>query len=216
MLIVLILATKLMGKKQISQITIYDYVVGITIGSIAADIILTLDESIFNGIIAILIFAIIGYTLSFLAIKNDAINKLLNGKPTVLMEGGNFIYDNLKRTRITVHKFIEEARLNGYYDINVLSYAVLETNGKISFLPKEEYQASTPIDFKTELKKNTKQTYCENLIVDGKIMSHKLYSLGKDKKWLEDELNKKKIDSIDSIILATIDEKDKLRIYKEI
>ena len=152
-IMILLLTTKMLGKKQLSQLTIYDYVVGITIGSIAADAIITLDEHFINGMLAILIFGLIAYGLSILSIKSENINELLNGKPTVLMEKGVFNFENLRKTKIPIYKFIEQARLKGYYDLFVLNYAVLETNGEISFLPKEQYQPTAPLDFKTEVKK---------------------------------------------------------------
>lgn len=96
------------------------------------------------------------------------------------MENGNFLFGNLKKSKISVDKFIEQARIHGYYDLNVLDYAILETTGVISFLPKEEYQVSTPIDFKSDTKKGTKQTYCEVIISDGQIDFEKLEILGKD------------------------------------
>lgn len=215
MIVVLFLTTKMLGKKQISHLTIYDYIIGITIGSIAADIILTLDEKLFNGIIAIFLFGIIGFILSIISIKSEYLHTCLNGKATILMEHGFFNYENLKKTKIPIYKFIEQARLKVYYDLNVLNYAILETNGEISFLPKEEYQTSTPIDFKTELKKGTKQTFCDEVIVDGQICYDKLDSFEKDEKWLKEELKKKKIHSVEDVVLATLNEKEKLKVFTD-
>jgi len=215
-IMILLLTTKMLGKKQLSQLTIYDYVVGITIGSIAADAIITLDEHFINGMLAILIFGLIAYGLSIISIKSENINELLNGKPTVLMEKGIFNFENLRKTKIPIYKFIEQARLKGYYDLFVLNYAVLETNGEISFLPKEQYQPTAPLDFKTEVKKKTKQTFCEYLIIDDKINYSKLEELGKDEEWLKKELEKNNIHKIEKILVATIDENKKIRIYKEL
>ncbi len=214
-IIALFIVTKMLGKKQISQLTVYDYIVGITIGSIAADIILSLEDHFINGVIAILIFGFVGFILSYLSIKSEEANELLNGRAVVLMENGNFIIDNLRKTKIPIYKFIEQARLKGYYDLDVLNYAILETNGEISFLPKEEYQTSTPIDFKMELKKGTKQTFCDELVMEGKVKREKLEELDIKEKWLKDELKKKKISSYDDLVLVTIDQKDKLKIFED-
>lgn len=215
-IIVLLITTKIMGKKQISQLTVYDYVVGITIGSIAADTIITLDEHFINGMVAVLIFTFIAYCLSVISAKNRKVNELLNGKSSILMENGEFNYENLKKTKIPIYKFIEQARLKGYYDLNVLDFAILETNGEISFLPKEEYQTSTPIDFKSDIKKGTKQTYSEELVVEGKINYDKLESLGKNESWLKKELKKMNVNSPKNVLLVTIDEKDKLNVFNEL
>ena len=128
---ILFVTTKILGKKQLSQLTIYDYVVGITIGSIAADAIISLNEHFINGIVAILTFGLIAYILSMLALKSPLINKALNGTPVFLMESGEFNYEALKTSKVTIVKLIESARLKGYYDISQINYAILETNGEI-------------------------------------------------------------------------------------
>lgn len=200
-----------------SQLTIYDYVVGITIGSIAADAIISLNEHFINGIIAIVTFGVSAYIISYISIKNTQANKLLNGKPTILMENGVFIFDNLRKCKLPIYKFVEQARINGYYDIDVINYAILETNGQISFLPKEEYQVTNTKDIKSDIKtKTSKQTYCSNLIVDGEVQYDILSDLGKDEDWLKKELKKLKINDIKGILLATIDQKNKIKIFKEL
>lgn len=214
---ILYLVTRMLGKKQISQLTIYDYIVGITIGSIAADSILSLDKHFINGIVALFTFGLMALGISYLTIKSSMANKVLNGEPTILMENGEFIFDNLRKAKLPIYKFIEQARLSGYYDLDLISYAILETNGQISFLPKEEYQNSNPKDFKSDIKsKSSKQTFCTNLIVDGEIQYNALSDLGKDEEWLKKELKKLKINDISRILLVVIDQKNKLRIYKEL
>ncbi len=212
----LFLVTKILGYKQLSQLTIYDYVIGITIGSIAADTITSLDEKMINGIIAIMAFGIFGYGLSYMAIKSSTANTFLNGKPIILMKNGKFNLENLKSTKISISKFIEESRLKGFYDINVINYAILETNGQISFLPKEEYQNANSIDLKSDEKnKKSKQTMCSPLIIDGEIITDTLNEYQKDEKWLKNELKKMKISDNDKILLATIDEKKNIKLYKD-
>lgn len=216
-ILVLYVVTRMLGKKQMSQLTIYDYVVGITIGSIAADSIISLNEHFINGIIAIMTFGFFALFISYLTIKNSDANKILNGKPTILMENGEFIFDNLKKVKIPIYKFVEQARLNGYYDLDLINYAILETNGLISFLPKEEYQNTNLKDFKSDVRsKVTKQTYCCNLIIDGEIQYDVLSDLGKDDEWLKKELKKSKINDISKILVATIDQKGKIKIFKEL
>lgn len=216
-IIVLIIATKILGKKQLSQLTLYDYIVGITIGSIAADAITDIDLHYINGVIAILTFAIIAYGLSYLSLKNGFANNILNGKPVYLMENGEFNFDNFKKSKITISKFLEQARLNGYYDIMVLDYAILETNGQISFLPKTMYQTCAIKDFsKDKLSDKYKQTHCYNLIIDNDIQKDVLLECGKDEEWLIKELKKLKVNKIENIALVTFNQKEKLKIYKEL
>lgn len=214
-IIVLFLVTRILGKKQMSQLTIYDYVVGITIGSIAADSIVSLDKHFFNGIVSILVFGIIALILSYLAIKNSEINKFLNGKPVILMENGEFIFDNLKSAKITVCKFVEQSRLKGYYDLSYIDYAILETDGEISFLPKADYQTTKSMDLKKNSKKIS-QSYCSNLIIDGEIQMDVLRDLGKDAAWLKKELKKLNINSIEKILLVIINQNNQLKVYKKL
>lgn len=214
-IVTLFIVTKVLGKKQLSQLTVYDYIIGITIGSIAADSVISLDENITYGLVGILIFGVIGYALSYLAIKNNKANDFLNGVPVVLMEKGILRYDNLGKTKVSVVKFLEQARLSGYYDISVLDYAILETDGKISFLPKEEYQNCNTKDFNSNIKTNVvKQKMCKNLIVDDEVCMDTLKYLGKDRDWLDKELKKNNVRIKDKIILATVDDDMKIRIYK--
>lgn len=214
-IVALFIVTKILGKKQLSQLTVYDYIIGITIGSIAADSVITLDENIIYGLVGILMIGLVGYGLSYIAIKSTKVNEILNGVPVILMENGNFKYDNLSKTMITIVKFMEQARLNGYYDISLLDSAILETDGKISFLPKEEYQNCNIKDFKSNIRTNVpKQTLCRNLIVDDEVCMDTLRYLGKDKEWLNKELRKNKVKVNEKVYLATIDETMKIKIYK--
>lgn len=216
-LVVLFLVTKMLGKKQLAQLTIYDYVVSITIGSIAADSIISLDEHFINGIVALFSFGFLALLVSYFSIKSEKANHFLNGEATILMEHGNFVFSNLKKCQIPIQTFLEQCRLKGYYDLEMINYAILETTGEISFLPKEKYQVTNTADFKkTPLSNAPKQTFQTNLIVDGSIQRKTLNDLGKDEAWLEKELKKEKVHDIKKVLLATVDEKGKLNIYKEL
>ncbi len=216
-LIFLFLITKMLGKKQIAQLTVYDYVVSITIGSIAADSIISLDEHFINGIVALLSFSLVVLIMSYLSIKSEKANKIINGEPTVLMENGQFVFNNLRKCQIPIETFLEQCRLKGYYDLEMINYAILEVTGEISFLPKEEYQNTNILDFKkTPLSNVKKQTYNLNLIVDGLIQKNVLKEIGKDEIWLNKELKKQKINNIKDVLLATIDENGKILFYKEL
>lgn len=214
-IIFLFLVTRILGKKQMSQLTIYDYVVGITIGSLAADSIVSLNKQFVNGIAAILTFGFIALVLSYLSMKSSEINRFLNGQPIILMEKGEFVFNNLKMAKITVCKFIEQSRLKGYYDLSYIDYAILETDGEISFLPKSDYQLTKQADLKKN-SKNVSQSYCSNLVIDGEIQKDTLYELGKDEVWLLKELKKLKVNGTEKILLATIDQKNKIKVYREL
>lgn len=196
-MLVLGIVIKILGRKQLSHLTLYDYIVGITIGSIAADAIISVDKPFINGIVAIISFGGIAFFLSYLALKNSTIYNFFNGGPLILIENGTFNMENLKKSKITIFDLLEQSRLNGYYDIKKIDYAVLETTGQISFLTKEK-----------------KQSYCYCVIVDNEIQTEELKNCGKSKKWLISELKKRDKSLKDNLALVTIDDKNHLKIYE--
>ena len=163
-LIILFLMTKLLGKKQVSQLSLFDYVIGISIGNFAAEITINREVPLVNGIVAVVLFGIIAYVISKLTMKSIALRRFITGTPTVLLENGKFIYKNMYKTNFDMNDFLEESRGNGYFDVNELEYAILEANGQISFLPKPEYKPLTPNDMNVKVKK---QGLCANAIIDG-------------------------------------------------
>lgn len=196
-MLILGIVIKFLGRKQLSHLTLYDYVVSITIGSIAADAIISVDKPFINGVAAIISFGGIAFFLSCLALKSSAIYNFFNGGPLILIENGTFNMENLKKSKITIFDLLEQSRLNGYYDIKKIDYAVLETTGQISFLTKEN-----------------NQSYCYSVIVDNEIQIEELKNSGKSKKWLISELKKRDKTLKDNLALVTVDDKNHLKIYE--
>ena len=150
-LISLFCATKILGKKQVSELSLFDYCIGISIGNFTAEMILVLDNQLINGVVAILTFGILGYLISFLTTKSITLRRYLFGVPTIIMENGKFSYKALKKLNIDINDFLEQARNAGYFNIEELSYAIMEANGKISFVVKDEYEKPTKKDLKHHL-----------------------------------------------------------------
>ena len=132
-ILVLFFLTKLMGRKQISQLNLYDYVVGITIGSVAAEISTNLDTDFVGGIIVMAVYSFVSVLFSFFTEKSIVLRRFIIGVPIVIMENGKILESSLKKTKFDINDFLQEARISGYYDINQIEYAVMEANGKISF-----------------------------------------------------------------------------------
>lgn len=211
-LIILFFMTKLLGKKQVSQLSLFDYVIGISIGNFAAEITINTDVPLMNGTIAVILFGIIAYIISKLTMKSISLRRFVTGSPTVLLENGKFIYKNMYKTNFDMNDFLEECRVNGYFDLNELEYAILEANGQISFMPKPEYKPLTPNDMKVKVKK---QGLCANAIIDGNIMLNNINNFGKTKDWLDKELKLKGYKNYENILLATIDINEKITIYEK-
>lgn len=141
---VLFILDKLMGNRQLSQMSFFDYVVGITIGSIAAEMATDLESDWYHAIIAMAVYALIEIVLSFITRKSKKARKILNGEPILLINKGGIIAKNLQKARITRDDLLSEARVQGYFDIKEIAYAIMEDSGNISFLPYNK-QSSSPV-----------------------------------------------------------------------
>lgn len=211
-LIILFFITKMMGKKQISELNFFDYVVGITIGSIAADISLDIEKNMIAGIAALFIYGFISYIISFVSIKSILARRFFIGVPTVLVEKGKIIESGLKKSKIDVNDLLMVARENGYFNLDEIDYALMEVNGNISFLPKEKEKPVTKKDIKI---KCSNEGLTVNAIIDSKYMANNMKAINKDKEWLDHELKVNGYDNYDNILLATIDNNYKVTIYEK-
>lgn len=210
-LLTLFLVTKMIGKKQVSQFSLFDYVIGISIGNFAAEMAINLDSSYLHGTVAVIVFGIVAYLVSYITMKSIKIRKYIIGDPNVLIKDGKILYNSLKKSKFDINDLLEEARINGYFDISDIDYALMEANGKISFLPKPESQSPTNKDLKI---KTVKKGLCINLIVDGQIIEGALKDVKKTKNWIINEIKKRKI-KLKDIMLATIDLNGNLIVYEK-
>lgn len=211
-LVILFFITKMMGKKQISELNFFDYIVGITIGSIAADISLDIEKDMLAGIAAVFIYGGISYIISLVSMKSILARRFFIGVPTVLVEKGKIIESGLKKVKIDINDLLMEARENGYFNLDEIDYALMEVNGNISFLPKEKEKPATKKDMKI---KCSNEGLTVNAIIDGKYMDNNMTAINKDKEWLDHELKVNGYDNYDNILLATIDNNYKVTIYEK-
>lgn len=210
-LVTLFLITKLLGKKQVSQLSLFDYVIGISIGNFAAEITINLDASLIYGVVAVLEFGIIAYLISIGTMKSITLRRFFMGIPTVLIDKGQILEKGLKKVKFDINDLLEECRSNGYFDINEIDYAVMEVNGKVSIMPKKEYK---PVTMKDMNLKGNNQSLIANVVIDGKIMEENLKNMNKNKKWLKQQLKIQGYNSLENIILATLDGNEKVIVYK--
>lgn len=209
-LLALFIVTKIIGKKQVSQLSLFDYVIGISIGNFAAEMTINTDSPEINGIVAVLVFGLVAYLVSYLTLKSIVLRRFFIGTPTILIQKGKIIEKNLKQSKMDMNDLLEQIRIDGYFDISEVDYAIMEANGKISVLPKKE---NKPVTLKDMQLKGEKQSLCANIIIDGKIMHGNLENMHKTEKWLLKQLNVKG-KKIEEILLATLDMEDKLILYE--
>lgn len=199
---ILFLVTFVIGKKLISQLNFFDFIVGITIGSIAAA--LSVDKTITypHGIISLLIWGLIPLLVARIALADIRARRRLDGVPTLLVQNGKILEDNLKKENYHVNDLLEELRLKGVFNITDLDLAVLETSGQISVQLKPEKQPVTVSDLNLSA---TRHGLWANLIIDGRILYQHLKMVNHDEAWLRGELIKQNIADVNQVLLASMD-----------
>lgn len=209
-IIAMFLLTKLMGYRQMSQMSMFDYVNGITMGSIAAEMATSLDTGFEKPLVAMIVYALVSLLLSTITSKSIKARRMIEGAPLVLLNNGEIYRDNLRKAKIDVSELLVQCRVNGYFDISKLQTAILEGNGKISFLQKATDRPLTPADVQL----SPQQDYMvANVILDGKVMDENLRHTGKDEKWLLDQIKGQGAKRIEDVLLACCDSNNKLQVY---
>lgn len=208
----LFVLTKIMGRKQISQLSIFDYIIGISIGSIAAQMTIDTEIDWIDFVAAMAVFGLVDILIAFLTIKSMWARKFFEGDPVILMQDGKIIEKNLKKIKFTVNEFLEECRIGGYYNVDDINIAIMESSGKISFLPKVEKR---PVNIKDMNILAEPEGLVANVIIDGNIMESNLKVIGKNESWLLKQLNIQDIASPKEVLLATCDVSSTLRVYKK-
>ena len=210
-LITLFLVTKMLGKKQVSQLSLFDYVIGISIGNFAAEMTINLETNEINGILAVVLFGVFAYFISYLTMKSIYLRRFFMGTPTIIIEKGKILESNMKKIKLDINDLLEELRTKGYFNLEEVEYAIMEVNGEVSVLPKSKYKPLTPSDMNIE--KSNEELQCI-AIIDGKIMKNNLQEIGRNEYWLKKELKKSKNTDITKILLCTVDNKKQINVYE--
>lgn len=208
---VLFILTKLSGSRQISEMSFFDYVIGITIGSIAAEMATNIDLEWWKGITAMTIYALTGILLSFISQKSISARKFISGQPIILIEKGKILRKNLFKAKIEINDLLTSARNNGYFNLADIEYAIMETTGKISFMPVAQKRQLTPKDFNFA---PTADGLYINVIIDGKIIKKDLKNARITENELKAQLKDRGVKA-ENILLATIDNKKHLTIFEK-
>lgn len=202
--------TKLMGYRQMSEMSMFDYIVGITIGSIAAEMATSLDKNFMQPVVAMLVYALVSIVLSLISNKSLFLRRFIIGKPLVLYHNNVLYRENMKKAKFDLSELLGQCRISGYFDLNEVETIILEMNGKLSILPKSQHRPVTPEDL--QLKTDT-ASLCANLILDGKLLKDNLKQSGKDEIWLIRQLHALGYKSYKDVLLATCDLNGSLSVY---
>lgn len=199
-LLVLLVLTKMLGKKQISEISFFEYVSGITIGSIAGEVIMGLEGKIGHGILAIAIFSIITLLVDIISLKSKKFRDLVEGRGTIFIKDGKVMEDNLKKEKYSVEDLSALLRKKNVFSAADVEFALLEQTGDLSVLLKKENRPLTPKDLNIPVA-NDKEP--QTVIMDGTIINDSMAAAGKDRKWLHMELDKLGV-TVENVFLGQI------------
>ncbi len=206
----LFLIIKLLGKKQVSQLNVFDYVIGISLGNIAAEMTINSDITIINGFLAMTIYGFCSLFVSFINNKSIIARRLISGVPIVLMENGKISKKQLKKVKLDLNDLLQDAREDGIFDISKVETAVMEVSGKVTFLLQTEYEPITANDMNIN---TVKESLTANLIMDGNIMYNNLKAIGKDEIWLMNVIKEKNM-KLKDIFLLIYNNEGKITIYE--
>lgn len=206
---VLFLLTKLMGHKQVYQMTAFDYAVGITIGSIAAEMATEL-ESPWRPLLAMAVYGAADLGISMVTSRSRAARKQISGTPVVLLNNGKLYRESFSKAKLDLDDFLCACRVQGYFDLREIRTALLEHNGHVSILPSARNRPVTPQDLSLQPPEERLMT---PLIMDGEIQWDALTALGTDEIWLRRALKESEEKDPGKIFLALCDSEKRLTVY---
>ena len=196
----LFLIAKFIGHKQIAQLDFFDYITGITIGSIAAEMATELEEP-WKPLTAMVIYGGATLLLSIISNKFPRTRKYLNGTPTILMDHGKLYHENLKKAKLDLSEFLVMCHQAGYFDLSQIQTAVFEYNGQMSFLPVSTARPATPADLNLTPEQ---ETIPVEIIMDGRVLHENLKRMGRELKWLEKQLTAQGYHGPEEVLLGQV------------
>lgn len=206
----LFICAKLVGRKQISQLNCLDYIAGITIGSIAAELATDL-ENMWKPLVALAVYALLTWGMSLMGMHFGRSRKFLDGTPTLIMENGRLLRNNMKKAKLDLSEFMVLCREQGYFNLADIHTAVFEYNGKLTIMPVSQKRPATPRDLKLL---PVQETMLAEVIMDGRVMDENLRRMGVDAAWLERKLRAQGVSAPGEVFLGLCDTQKNLTLYK--
>ncbi|WP_315074700.1 DUF421 domain-containing protein [uncultured Clostridium sp.] len=207
----LLIFAKLLGKQQISQLTFFDYALGITIGSIAATLTTDLSSRAWPHFVGLFAWALLGYLMEYITEKWRYVAKYIEGEPAIVIMNGKIMEDVLRKMRYTAADIMALLRNKDVFDLSQVDFAIIEPNGQLSVLKKPDYEPLTPKDMNIVKAPSGIST---ELIYDGVLINENLRQLNKTEKWLTDQLKMNEVKDISEVFLATLTPSGSLYIDK--
>lgn len=202
--LVLFSLTRIMGRKEISQMTFFNFVSAIAIGSIAANLVVSQNLSIRNGVIALVGWSIFTLVMDFIDIKSKKARKLVTGDPIIVIKEGKIIERALRSSRLDLDSLSAMLRQKNVFSMADVDYAIFETNGKLSVMKKEMKQSLTKADMNIMNTRPKVFPIATEVITDGKVITDNLSKLNLDWKWIEQQLHQAGIKSVSDVMYAEV------------
>lgn len=206
----LFIIAKISGHKQVAQLDFFDYISGITIGSIAAELATEL-ESPWKPLTALAVYGMIATILRVLTTKLQKSRKYINGTPTIILDRGKLYRKNMKKAKLDLSEFMLMCRQKGYFNLNDIQAAVYEYDGKLSILPVSTSRPVTPADMNLT---PPQETLLTEVIMDGRILDENLKRMGLDTRWLQKRLEEQNYKSAKEVFLGICDENHTLTLFR--
>lgn len=205
---VLFLITKVLGKKQLAQLSFFEYVAGITIGSIGGEVIMGLERDVVHGVVGLAVFTVIPFLTGYISLKSRKFRSFVEGKGVVFIKEGKILEENLKKERYTIDELSELLRQKNVFQAADVEFAVLEASGDLSVLLKKENQPLTPAMLGLSVRPEKEP---QTIIMDGHILDESLAALRLNRGWLHEELQKQGV-TVDNVFLGQVDSSGQLTV----
>ncbi|NLK52188.1 MAG: DUF421 domain-containing protein [Syntrophomonadaceae bacterium] len=192
---------RLLGKEQISQLTFYDYVTGITFGNLAGAIALAKREEVGHVFYELTLFVTIAFVISYITLKSRPLRKLIEGEPVIIIHNGKILENNMRKMRYNIENLFTQLRDKGFFDLNDIEFAIVETNGALSVLPKSQQRPITPADLQLP---TPYEGLSSEIIVKGQVIYPNLAQNNLDEQWLIAELTRRGIKSPSEVFYANL------------
>lgn len=208
--VTLFIIAKVLGHKQMSQLDFFDYITGITIGSIAAELATELEKP-WKPLVAMVIYGLITVLLTLVTNKLPRMRKFINGTPTIIMNNGKIYRQNMKKAKLDLSEFMVMCRQEGYFNLNDIQTAIFEFNGRLTILPVSNKRPVNPDDMKLTPEKEYINT---EIIMDGRILEDNLKRMGLNTVWLQKQLDLQGYKNAKEIFLGICDDNNTLTLFK--
>lgn len=201
LLVVLFLMTKVLGKKQLSQLSLFEYVSGIVLGGVVAINSIDPHTNFVYGLLAMLVWFLVPFAIEYTSLKSKSFRNFTEGRSTVFIQDGKIMEDNLKKEGYSTDDLLQKLREKDVFLANDVEFAILEPSGSLNILQKKEKQPLTAKDLGLKLAPEKEP---QTVIMDGKVLLEPLVNLSLNTNWLETELDKLNV-SIENVYLGQAD-----------